>query len=60
MARQLWPKEDPIGKRLRTFKSGAPGIIPNVLQNGSSRRLSRARERLTRLYREHLDRAYRC
>lgn len=40
MARQLWPGQDPVGKRFRTFKNGAPGdwitvvgMIPNVLQN---------------------------
>jgi putative ABC transport system permease protein len=40
MAKQLWPDQDPIGKRFRTYKDKIPGewitvlgVIPNVLQN---------------------------
>ncbi|MDP8981616.1 MAG: ABC transporter permease [Acidobacteriota bacterium] len=40
MARQLWPNQDPTGKRFRMHKNTGPGewmtvvgIVPNVLQN---------------------------
>ncbi len=41
MAAQLWPKQDPLGKRFRIYKDSGPsgwitvaGIIPNVLPAG--------------------------
>jgi putative ABC transport system permease protein len=41
MARQVWPRQDAVGKRFRVFRNGVAGewttvvgVIPDVLQNG--------------------------
>jgi putative ABC transport system permease protein len=43
VARQLWPDQDPLGKRLRTYKNNLPGawitvvgMVPDYLQNSQS------------------------
>jgi predicted permease len=42
-ARQLWPNENPVGKRLRTYRDNAPGewitvvgMVPDYLQNSQN------------------------